>query len=837
MSLQFVLGSSGSGKTTVTYQRLVEEAAKNPKKNYLFLVPEQFTLQTQQKLVDLAPGHVIVNIDVLSFKRLAYRVFDDLGITDISVLEETGKNLILRKVAEEEKEHLTVMRPNMARIGYIEEVKSLISELSQYNVTPDRLEAYASAGSASPAFAAKLMDVVTMYRGFCAHMQENSLITAEEILSRLIAVAEQSALLRDSVVVLDDFTGFTPIQNQLLRRILPMVDRMYILLTIDKEEDPYHLTGEQELFALTKKTVIALSRMAEELGVTVEQPVFMDGTEGIRFALAKDLAFLEQHLFRSSTASYAGEVAHIDITSHRNPYEELVSVVREIDALVRQGRYRYRDIAVVTGDVETYSQYARLVFAQYEIPCFIDQSAQVLFHPFLECLRGALEILGENFSYPSMMRFLRCGYVDLEESSIDELDNFLYESGIRGRSAWEHTWLRRSRKGYDMEILEACRVAIMDLLLPLADAFAGGKQNVGQEVMAVYTLLCKLSAGEKLLQQAAAHKEVGEDARYHQDSQIYQTVMELLEKFHYLFRDEQMDIDEFVELLDAGLSAAKVAVLPPAFDSVTIGDIERTRLDDVKVLYILGVNDGIVPKASGAGGIISEYERQMLQEADLELAPGAREQAFIQRFYLYRNLTKPSESLHIHYSRVDAEGKAMRESYLVGVLQKMFPTLTVTEKQEIGREYTDATPQAALTYLTCGLRDEKWYALAHCLLATEEYHDLMEAILTAPFARYQNNPVSKAVAHAIYGRQMEGSVTRLEKFARCAYSHFLDYGLGLKERKEPGMTQINMGNLSHDALRRYSENLRKQQLDWNPFSRIWIRHRKIRRKKHTFWVE
>ena len=144
MALQFVLGSSGSGKTEYIYERLVRQAGEHPKKNYLVIVPEQFTMQTQQKLVELAPNHAIMNIDVLSFKRLAYRVFDDMGMQDIQVLEETGKNLVLRRLAQEQEETLTVLRANMNRMGYIGEVKSMISELVQYRISPEQLVSCAS---------------------------------------------------------------------------------------------------------------------------------------------------------------------------------------------------------------------------------------------------------------------------------------------------------------------------------------------------------------------------------------------------------------------------------------------------------------------------------------------------------------------------------------------------------------------------------------------------------------------------------------------------------------------------------------------------------------------
>ena len=213
MALQFILGNSGSGKTHYIHSRIIKEAGKARDKKFLILVPEQFTMQTQRELAAMHPGHSIINIDVLSFGRLAYRVFDELGSFCYQVLEETGKNLILRRVAEEKADELTVLKKNMTKMGYISEVKSLISELAQYNVTPMQIsEAIEKLPEGS--FSYKLKDIQIMYQGFLDFL-EGRFVTAEEVLELLIDVADQSKILRDSVMVLDGFTGFTPIQNLL----------------------------------------------------------------------------------------------------------------------------------------------------------------------------------------------------------------------------------------------------------------------------------------------------------------------------------------------------------------------------------------------------------------------------------------------------------------------------------------------------------------------------------------------------------------------------------------------------------------------------------------------
>ncbi len=814
MALQFVLGNSGSGKTEYMYGRIVKEAALHPKKNYLVVVPEQFTMQTQKKLVELSENHAIMNIDVLSFKRLAYRVFDDLGMSELSVLEETGKNLVLRKIAKQKEGKLTVLRPNIAKMGYIEELKSLISELVQYNISPAALKEYALSPDASPAFRAKLCDIAVIYEGFSEYMRGNY-VTAEEILNVLIDVAEDSALLKDSVVVFDEFTGFTPIQNRLLKTMLPLIEQMYVLLTIDAQEDFYHCSGEHELFYLSKKTISSLMQMAEQADIEVSEPVVLTDSNRKRYIDSPDLAFMEQNLFRKWYKKKNGTISDIRITCERNPFEEITYVSREITRLVREENFRYQDIAVVSGAVEEYRSCLVECFDKYGIPYFMDRTAEVLFHPFIECIRAALEVVSSNFSYESVMRFLRTGFVDIEEEKIDLLDNYLVAIKIRGKNAWKKRWLRlmKDERMCDLPMLEELRVQIADLLIPFYDIFQKKSATVSEKITALYELLVLVHAEEKLWDKEAEYLNDGRQDKSKEYGQIYRIVMELLEKYDALLGEEVISVEEFTEILEAGLTAADVAVIPPGYDSVTIGDIERTRLNGVKVLFFVGVNDGIIPKAVGKGGIISEYERQMLKDAKLELAPGAREQSFIQRFYLYRNLTKPTCLLYISYVKVDGEGKTVRPSYLIETMRRLFPELVVQNVEEILSIPGFYTKEAAKDYLVNGEYDENWYALANLLLE-EEDSEKVRQLIEAPYDKYSSDPISKAVAQAIYGRNLKGSVTRLEKYALCAYKHFLEYGLKLKERELAAFENTDMGNLYHDALKRYSQKLEKSEYDW-----------------------
>ena len=816
MALKFILGNSGSGKTEYMYEQVVKLAEANPKQNYLVVVPEQFTMQTQRKLVDLSTNHAIMNIDVLSFQRLAYRIFDELGKTDIKILEETGKNLVLRKIAQENEEKLTVLKANMHRMGYIGEVKSFISELMQYNISPSQLEECIQEEKFPKSLTSKLQDISVMYQGFSEYLEGNY-ITQEEILHVLIRLADESQILKESVLVLDEFTGFTPVQVELLRKLMPICSEIVVSLTIDAKENFFHSKGMQELFDMPKKTIRTLMDLAQQTHTQVSEPIVITGGEKKRFKEAPALYFMEQNLFRTSYQRQFGETEEIQIFSLKNPKEELTWAARKINDLVQNHGYRYRDIAVVSGDVETYGNYAEQVCGKYEIPYFLDTTKEVLFHPFIEFIRSILELIRSDFSYNSVMRLLRTGYCGIEQKEIDKLENYLLATGIRGQKMWSKRWLRmpKNERAYDLESLETIRQKFMADFEPIMK-IASTTPTVEEMIKALYSYMVDLEVEKQLFDKEKELLQAGEQTKSKEYGQIYRVVMDLFEKCIQVLGQERMTVQELGEILDAGFEAAKVAVIPPGYDTVTIGDIERTRLNHVKVLIFLGVNEGVVPKSVNQGGIISQYERDAMEAADITLAPGAREQAFIQKFYLYLNMTKPSHQLYLTYSRVDREGKALRPSYLVRTILRMFPDMQVQEVGELEQQLDASTVMAAREYFLAGERSPEWYALAKCFMESEdeEIRANCMAILDAFYYQYNHDPISHVVAEAIYGKNIEGSVTRLENFARCAYSHYLTYGLKLREREESGFESVDMGNLYHTAVEIYSKKLAESDYDW-----------------------
>ncbi len=822
MSLQFILGNSGSGKSAWLYQHVIEEAIAHPEKKFLFLVPEQFTMQTQREFVNRHPAHSILNIDVLSFQRLAYRVFDDLGMTNVVVLEETGKNLVLRKVASAKESDLLVLQGNIRKTGYISEIKSLISELTQYHVTADDIQRVRDAlevkSGQKNALWYKLNDILTLYHGFQEYL-EGRYVTADEILNLLTKAAPESDLLRGSVVVLDGYTGFIPVQSAFLKELLPLAESVQVALTIDSGMPLYGEPDIQDLFYLSSKAIQSLSRIALQQGVEIKDPVMLGDGREKRYKKAPAIFHLEQNLFRVHPVKYADAQEEIQICSFFQPKEELRYVAGEIRRLVSQEGYRYVDIAAVTGDVPSYANYAEEIFALYQIPVFIDQKKNILFHPVIELVRAVLDMETADYSYEGVMRFFKSGLSGMEPDTMDLLENYLLAFGIRGWSGWNRNWVRPAAwlEEAELELLNESRQELIQRFTPLHNIFRKKQASVREMTAALYELLAGLRIQEQIQIQKEQFEARGMLAEAKENEQIYGIVMGLFDQLVELLGEEQISGKEYAQILDAGLEASKVGIIPPGYDRVLFGDIERTRLEHVKILFFIGVNDGIIPKNSGGGGILSEFERERLAACDMELAMTERERAFIQKFYLYLNMTKPSRKLYLTYSQSGQEGDARRRSYLISVVLRMFSKLEVqSPKQDQA-----AAPQSSMQQFLAGLAEakngaasEEWKALYAWYMRHEEWAGMVLDYVNAAFYVHRDSRLSRQICRELYGKILENSVTRLERFAGCAFAHFLQYGLKLSQRQMNEFEPVDFGNVLHHALEQYARRMEAGGDDW-----------------------
>ncbi len=830
MSLQLILGASGSGKTTYLYDQVIQASMKRPDRTYFIIVPEQFTMQAQKDIITRHPNHGTMNIDVVSFQRLAFRVFEELAVENLQVLDDMGKSMVLRKVAANHRRDLVLFQGHLGQAGFVNQLKTTLSEFYQYGITPQILQEMAPQAR-TPLFGQKLRDFAVVFQGFEDYIAGHY-ITTEEVLDVLCRVLPRSGLVKNSIVALDGYAGFMPVQYRLVQMFLIYAKQVVVTVTADPWAPIYQKLGMQSLFHMSSQMVRRLTKLAEENQVKKLPDRWLPESGKIkggippRFAGNPELAFLEQNLFRYGKNAYEGEMAGgVELYQAANPSREIAHVAHRIQGMVRQRGMRYRDMAIITGDLAGYGNEVARQLEKNGIPFFMDDKKDVLDNPMVELIRGALEAVQKDFSYESVFRFLRTGLVVANREMIDRMENYVLAMGIRGHKKWKGPWERacRALAGYNLPELNAFRDEALKPLFALREAFGQEHITIAGRVKAVKGLLeaCQISEKLQAYQEYFTRRKEYRLAKEY--GQVYELVEDLLDRLADLLGEEQVGRKEFMEILDAGFGEISVGAIPATVDRVVVGDITRTRLAHIRALFFVGVNDGIVPMRKGGGSLLSDQEREFFSAHDLELAPSAREDSFQQRFYLYLMMTKPSDCLALSYAALGADGKSRRASYLIGEIKRMFPRLKCQEEPEGAREVYSL--EEGRRQLIGGLRQyrdggldgpplRQFMELYRWFYGSPLHREEAMRLAEAAFYVYEQQGVGHAVARALYGNILSGSVTRLEQFAACAYGHFLKYGLELMERQKYELAAADIGNLFHDSIDRCFRQVQQEGKDW-----------------------
>lgn len=827
MSLQLYLGGAGSGKTEYLYRDVKQQAKENIDKDYLLIVPEQFTLQTQRDIVTLTDTHGVMNIQILSFLRLAYHVFSEVGGNDYPVLEDIGKSMVLRKLLSEHKQDFVLFKSNLNKPGFIDEVKSFLTELFQYCIQPKDLVQVLDATKDRPVLAGKLKDMNTIYEAFKTYI-EKKYITAEEILEVLCEVIEQSEWVKNSIICLDGYTGFTPSQYKLIERLMTLAKKVIVTITIDPRERGKKVSDYQ-LFSLSIRTIQKLKNLATEHQIVIEEDIWVHEEDkfpvNARFLKSPALGHLEHNLFRYPYQRYVEQQNDIQIYSMQNAKEEVSFVAREIKRLLSEEGYRYRDIAVICGDVKEYSPMIKRVFEMENIPCFIDHKRELLLNPVVELLRAAIAVLEEDYSYESVFRFLKTGLTSLKEDEIEILENYIIATGIRGRKKYHEVFERDVKLQDEIELndINLLREKVIKDLEPLEIAFRGKKATIKDFTIGMVTFGNELKLPDKIDQKIEEFKSLNQPLFIKEYEQVYRIILDLYDKMVMLLGDDCCTTKEFGEIFESGLEHASVGLIPPGIDTVVVGDTKRTRLNHIKALFFVGVNDGNVPALGDSGGILSDLERDILLKNNMELAPTKKQAVFIEQFYMYLNVTKASNRLYLSYHRLDASGKNARPSYLISKVTQLFQNIKVTllTIDEDSLNYL-CEEDTGLLYLAKELRAFPKQTLSPLFCELYVYYmskpntrEQVLSMVAGAFARNMESKISEETAKRLYGDDLVGSVTRLEQYAACAFAHFLSYGLNLKERKEYKLFIPDIGNLFHNALDLFSKRLSKSKYDWH----------------------
>lgn len=793
MSLQFVLGPARSGKTGYIYDRMIKESIQEPEREFFFLVPDQSTLNAQRELVTRHQNHGTMNIDVVGFYRLAYRVFEELSYVPKSLLEDEGKSMVIRKVMEKHKKELKVFGSSLKKHGFIDEMKSFFAEMYQYDISREKLKE-AAAELEQPGLQAKMDDILLIMESFEEYIGERYQIS-EQLLDVLSQKMVQSKKLKDAVFYLDGFTGFTPIQRKVIGQLMSIGSRVVISLTMDTNH-LYEKHKEYELFAMSKNERKILMEIAEEKSLKIEKDVICTPKEE-----TGALRFLERNLFRYPYQRYEKTPENVHIWRAMNPREESRMVADRIEGLVRSGKYRYKDMVVLGADLESYEGELVRSFEDLEIPYFVDANRKLQNNPCIETILSALKMIQVDFSYEMTFRYLKSGFSCLSMEEADLLENYVIATGVRGFARWNRPFDSKAFSKEEISRMEACRQEFMEEIRPLKEGLKRRGGTVLEKLTCLYEFLEKLDVSGKMEQQQKMFLEQGDLLQAKTYARVYDQVLDLMEQMAEILGEESLSYDDFLSVLESGMEEMTMGVIPPSLDQVVIGDVERTRTEGVKILFFVGVHDDAIPKKSDRGGVINDGQKEILKEHGISLAPTARAVSYMEQFYLYLAVGKPQDELYLSFCKMTTSGKSCQPSYFLDRIRKILPKLTVEEETV---EEESFTPKEAMDLFVRLLEKEhpeeeelEWMnALYECLRETAP----VRSWIRAKFYRNEELPIGKKLVEELYGDVLHGSVTRLEQFAGCAFSHFMRYGLKLRERLVHQILPMDMGQVFHKTM-------------------------------------
>jgi ATP-dependent helicase/nuclease subunit B len=654
-----------------------------------------------------------------------------------------------------------------------------------------------------PQLSAKLHDLLIIRRAFVKALSE-SYITAEDLMPELTRLVHTSEFLKNSVLVLDGFADFTPAQFSLMGELLCRCREVYVVLDMTRKQF-LAPRSENALFHLSRGMIDGLSSLAEKAGVPVAPPIWL--SEDQDHYESEELRFLERH-YEQAQGVYSKPTTDLLFLEADTPNGEVEQVCAQILKLAREQGMHYRDMAIITTDLHTYGDILERKLLQAGVPFFSDNRHNLSGNIGVQTLLFALEAVEKNFTYETVFCYLKSGLFP-ERYMIDLMENYCIAAGIRGLKNFQRVWEWRPETISEEELaqINAQKGVFLEPLFALNGSIKG-KMTVKQRVQALRSFMEQIRFQEQMESLSAELVRRGELELAQEYQQVQEQIETLFSQMEEMIGQERISLKELSEILETGFSEISVGVVPPTLDSLVIADMRRSRLADVKVVFVMGMNEGSFPSMSGGAGILNDADREQLKECHVALAPTAKKESLADRFHIYRTFTKPSKRLYFSCSRQNTDGKTLRPSYVLGQIRRLFPALTsIPEGVEIYHV------RQGLEALAAGNMQET-AALRSFYAEQPEYAGMLAMIDRGRNVKHVEEYIAPQTAGKLFAQPPLTSVTHLEQFAACQMAHFLKYGLHLKVRQEHQLRNLDMGNLYHEAFDIIFRRIGQEGLDF-----------------------
>lgn len=848
MGIRIVYGRAGSGKSTFCLQEIKNKLATDDKAfskgcPLVLIVPEQFSLQAERNLAKITGSSGVANAEVLSFRRLAFRVFSEVGGIARRHLNTAGKSMLLFRIMNSLGSELKFFSASAHRKGFTEVLADAITEFKRYDISPEQLMQAAERLPDRLALKAKLADLALVFDEFERQLHQKYM-DADDDLVELCNKLGKSRQFDGAHIWIDEFSGFTPQEYKVIGKLLKKAARVTICICTDYlSNDPGD--GAPTVFEPTRKTAERLLRLASEEGIHVESPVALGNADAVsrRFSYSEEIGHLERNFYKYPYQKYSKKTGDICICACANPYKEVEDAARDVIRLCREKGFRYRDIAVTMRNPDSYDSIVKSVFTRFGIPFFLDGKRDIDGHPLIVFLLSALEIFSNNWSYESVFRYAKTGLTGIDTEELDLLENYVLANGIRGNAwirqdDWEYPSGYSDRKGEpsqeELKYLARINEIRRRFTGPLETFRSKTKGGVKAIAFctALFELLCETGADKKIEGMSQAFLETGQLDRANEYRQVWNIVMEVFSQIVEVLGEETIGTERFSEILAAGFAGHKMGLIPPSLDQVLVGSIERARSHDIKALYILGVNEGVLPGSKGDEGLLSDMDRDSLEQAGLELAGNSAARALEERFMIYMALATPSKYLWLSYPVADRDGRALRPSRIISEIKRILPS--VTERNMLSDNGAAEIPEPsapipAFDEMVAQLRrlydgekiHDGWRTIYRWFNSQKNWKDKCKTILEGLSYTNQSQRLTGERAHLLYGKPVVTSISRMEAYSSCPFAYYVKYGLKAKERRIFSFDSVDAGTFMHNIIDEFSRTIVKKGIQWSELDKAW----------------
>lgn len=819
--MNIIYGRSGSGKSEYIYNKIRSELETAPK-TYI-VTPEQFSFTAEKKLLETLDEGATTRVEVLSFERMAYRVLQETLGTSLKNIDKAGKAMVVSSLLEEAQKELNFLGKNIENIDLI---LTQITEFKKHGITAEMLKEKMDT-TQDTYLKLKIKDMYTIYSRFEDRLQDNY-IDENDLLNLLAQNIESSHLFDNCLFYIDEFAGFTKQEYNVIQVLEKIAKDIYI--TVCTDDLRVIKSPEADIFYDNKQTVQTLKQIAD-----IKNEIHLENS--YRFK-NEELRHLEKNIFDLPYTTYNKEAGNIKLTIAKNQYEEIENVAREISKLVRKEGYRYRDIGVITKNLEDYSSLCKAIFNEYEIPVFIDEKKDITSDIFVKYVLAILDIFAKNWSYEAVFNYLKSGIVKVDR--LYELENYCLKWNIKGSKWYEKPWDFGEEDTFEAEQKE--------VITPLLEFRKNlNSKNTAEKISEeLYKFILKnCDAYQNTNKQAQkksenkqennelSNKDVDKEGLINLDS--YNAVIDVIDEIAELFKDVKMSFDTYSKLLKTGIQTKEIGQIPQTQDKVTVGDVNRSKTHKVRAIFIIGVNDGVFPSVPSSEGFFNDRDRENLKEEGLELAKGTLEKMYEENFNIYKAFSTAEERLYISYPASDVDDKPLRKSTTISKLRRIFPKLkentyiddslnkakenlklekdnaNVGEQHSLQDNCINEAPEAEMNIYTKEVTfsellshinnmNGSWYEVYNWYKNNPKYSYRLEKALEG--LEYTNLPekINKHNVQKLYGDTLHTTVSRLEQYKSCEFSYYLKYGLKLSSKEKMDIKPVDTGSFMHDVV-------------------------------------